>query len=290
MTILLTGVTGQVGSELRGLLSTLDSVVAVDRKTMDLARSDSIVEVMRAVQPSLVVNPAAYTAVDLAESNPELAMAVNAIAPGIIAEEAKRLRAGLVHFSTDYVFDGRKLDPYVESDAPNPLNVYGRTKLAGEKAIAEVGGRYLILRTGWVYAARGKNFLNTMRKLARERTEIRVVDDQRGAPTSARALSEATTSMLGQVASRDWPTGLYHATCAGETTWFGFAQAIMEAGLEPSANRPALIPISSAEYPTPARRPANSVLSNVKLGEVFGIRLPTWRKALTGCLLEATST
>ena len=279
MKVLLTGVTGQIGGELQRTLSRLGTVVPADRGVLDLADRDSIVKAVRAVKPSLIVNPAAFTAVDLAESQPGVAAQINSVAPGILAAEAKRLGAGLIHFSTDYVFDGEKPDPYVETDAPHPLSVYGRTKLAGEQAIAEAGGRFLILRTSWVYSPRGKNFLQTILTLARDRPEIRVVDDQRGAPTSTRAIAEAVRDVLAKTSS-NWPSGVYHMTCAGETTWFGFAQSILQKGLAPSARRPTLVPISTAEYPTAARRPKNSVLSNAKLSEVFGLRLPRWEDSL----------
>jgi len=289
VTLLITGVSGQIGWELQRTLSGLGTVVAADRSKLDLSRRDSIVQAMRDIRPTLVVNPAAYTAVDLAESNEEAATAVNALAPGVLAEEAKRLGAGLVHFSTDYVFDGEKRGAYVETDPTNPLNVYGRTKLAGEQAIAAAGGRFLIFRTSWIYAARGKNFLQTILRLARERPEIRVVDDQRGAPTGARQIAEAVRDVLKKSTSCDWPSGLYHMTCAGDTTWFGFAQAILQRGLAPDTPRPALIPIASAEYPTAARRPKNSVLDNAKLAQTFGVRLPAWEAALAHCLRPAAA-
>ena len=269
MKILLTGASGQVGAELARTLAPLGELIAVDRARMDLANRDAVAATVRAVRPDLIVNPAAYTAVDAAESDVATATAVNAIAPGILAEEAKRSGAALVHFSTDYVFDGEKPGPYVETDAPHPINVYGRTKLAGEKAIAAAGGRHLVFRTSWVYAARGRNFLTTIQRLARERPELRVVDDQRGAPTSARAIADGVAQVL---AKKDWQVGLYHLSCAGETSWYGFAKAIV--------GDTRLVPITSADYPTPARRPKNSVLSNEKLEATFGVRLPDWQSAL----------
>ena len=236
-----------------------------------------MVSVLRAAKPDLIINPAAYTAVDRAESEAEAAMAVNATAPGVIAEEAKRLGAGLIHFSTDYVFDGEKAGPYDEADAPNPLNAYGRSKLEGERAVAQSGARHLILRTSWVYSRRGKNFLLTMLELAKTRPELRIVDDQRGAPTSARALADA----VAQIARRDWPSGTFHLTCSGATTWFGFARAIFELSPGP---RPSLVAITTPEFPTPARRPKNSVLSNAKATQAFGITLPDWQAALAQTL------
>lgn len=277
MKILLTGATGQVGFELQRTLAPLGEVMAADRAALDLADSASITAAVRALRPELIVNCAAYTAVDRAESEPALAMAVNATAPGVLAEEAKRLGAGLIHFSTDYVFDGEKAGAYLETDAPNPLNTYGRSKLEGERAVAQSGARHLVLRTSWVYSRRGKNFLLTMLELAKTRPELRIVDDQRGAPTSARAIADA----VARIAGRDWPAGTCHLTCPGETTWFGFARAIFERAPGP---RPSLVAITTPEFPTPARRPKNSILSNAKAAQAFGITLPDWQTALSDCL------
>jgi dTDP-4-dehydrorhamnose reductase len=279
--VLLTGGSGQVGGALKEVLAPLGEVLAPRRDGLDLASADSILRVTRSFRPALIVNAGAFTAVDLAESQPGAAAAVNAEAPAILAAEAKRLGAALVHFSTDYVFDGTKARPYVETDAPAPLNVYGRTKLEGERALARSGARHLILRTSWVYAAQGKNFMNTILRLAAERPELRVVDDQRGAPTSARAIALA----VGQILEKDFESGLYHLTCQGETTWFGFARAILER--RPPARMPALIPIPTRDYPTPARRPANSLLDNSKIFETFGIRLPDWESALAAELASS---
>ena len=273
MKILLTGATGQVGFELQRTLAPLGEILAAGREALDLASSASIMSAVRALRPDLIVNCAAYTAVDRAESEPAAAMTVNATAPGVLAEEAKRLGAGLIHFSTDYVFDGEKAGAYDEADAPNPLNAYGRSKLEGERAVAQSGARHLILRTSWVYSRRGKNFLLTMLELAKTRPELRIVDDQRGAPTSARALADA----VAQIARRDWPSGPFHLTCQGSTTWFGFAQAIFARSPGP---RPSLVAITTPEFPTPARRPKNSVLSNARLAQAFGITLPDWQTAL----------
>jgi dTDP-4-dehydrorhamnose reductase len=275
--ILLTGVTGQVGHELQRSLAPLGEIIAADRRALDLASRDSIASAVRTLRPALIVNAAAYTAVDRAESEPEAAMAANAAAPGVLAEEAKRLGAGLIHFSTDYVFDGEKPGAYLETDAPNPLNMYGRSKLEGERAVAASGARHLILRTSWVYSRRGKNFLLTMLELAKTRPELRIVDDQRGAPTSARAIADAVAKLAG----RDWPAGTFHLTCQGATTWFGFARAIFERSPGP---RPSLVAITTPEFPTPARRPKNSVLSNAKLAQAFGITLPDWQAALADTL------
>jgi dTDP-4-dehydrorhamnose reductase len=279
--ILLTGRNGQVGWELERKLARLGAVHATDRAALDLADFDAIRRVVREAKPEVIVNAAAHTAVDQAESEPAAAMRLNAEAPGVLAEEAKRLGAMLVHYSTDYVFDGTSQAPYVESDATNPLSVYGRSKLEGERAIEAVDGRHLILRTSWVYSGRGKNFFLTMLRLAKERPELRVVDDQRGAPTWARSISEATAAIL-PVAQGKGISGLFHFTAAGATTWFGFATEILRlAGL---ATR--LTPIAAADYPTAARRPANSVLCNTKLQRDFGVALPEWRDALEVCAAE----
>jgi len=288
--ILLTGATGQVGWELRRSLACLGEVIAPDRGRMDLADAASVRRAVQALGPDLIVNPAAYTAVDRAESEPELARAINAVAPGVLAEEAARLGAVLVHYSTDYVFDGSKAGPYVEEDAPNPLNVYGQTKLAGEEAVRASGAAHLIFRTSWVYGLRGANFLLTMQRLMRERPELKIVDDQIGAPTWSRLIAEATAQVLARVFSPPAargprlaePGGTYHLSCAGETSWYGFAAAIAELGKLEAV--PRLTPIPSSGYPTPARRPANSRLNNDRLEAAFGLRLPDWREALQLCL------
>jgi dTDP-4-dehydrorhamnose reductase len=293
--ILLTGKNGQVGWELQRTLASLGHVIAVGHREMDLADPDSIRKIVREVRPGLIVNAAAYTAVDKAESEPDLAMAVNGVAPGVMAEEAKRLNAAVIHYSTDYVFDGAKERPYVEDDAPNPLNVYGRTKLAGEQAIQATGAPHLILRTSWVYGARGRNFLLTILRLARERSELKVVDDQIGAPTWARLLAEVTSQMVAQLSSplcrQASPisdvSGIYHAVPAGSTSWHGFAAKILEnvsghAGQTP----PKLVPIPTSDYPLPAIRPRNSCVSNEKLTHAFGLEAPSWEDSLTLCLQE----
>lgn len=292
--ILLTGKNGQVGWELQRTLATLGEVVAVDRQTMDLANPDSIRKVIREVKPHLLVNAAAYTAVDKAESEPELAMAINGTAPGIMAEELKRLGAGIVHYSTDYVFDGTKNSPYTETDQPNPLNVYGNSKLAGERAIQAVGVPHLIFRTSWVYGARGKNFLLTILRLAKERDALKVVDDQVGAPTWSRMIAEATSQVLAQVfspitvhtSSIADVSGIYHLGCGGQTSWYGFAEALLECA-SPSVGRAStakLVPITTAGYPLPAKRAPYSVLSSQKLVKVYGIVLPSWHSALEQCM------
>ncbi len=289
--ILLTGARGQVGWELRRTLACLGEVVALDSRTMNLADADAVRRTVRDIAPRIIVNPAAYTAVDKAESEPERAHAVNAVAPGLLAEEAARLGALLVHYSTDYVFDGSGTSPWREDDACAPLNVYGATKLAGERAIQATGCRHLIFRTSWVYGARGSNFLLTMRRLMRERPELKIVADQTGAPTWCRDLAEATAQVLSQVVSparggdRAEPWGVYHMTNAGETSWHGFAQAIQALDEFDETCAPAhLLPIPSSDYPTPARRPLNSRLDNDKLERMFGIRLQDWRAALALCM------
>ena len=249
---------------------------------LDLADPDAIVAVVRRVKPSLIVNAGAYTAVDRAESETDAARAVNAIAPGILGEEAKRGGALLVHFSTDYVYDGTKPSPYVESDATNPVSAYGRTKLEGEQAIARSGCDHLILRTSWVYAPHGRNFMLTMLRLAATHPEIRVVDDQHGAPTSSRQLAEAVVALIGDLDRARAASGIYHATAGGECTWFGFAQAIFaeRARRVEGFAAPRVVPISTAEYPTPAKRPANSRMSNDKLAAAFDVRFGGWREGL----------
>jgi len=281
--ILLTGRSGQLGWELSRALAPLGEVVAPDRTQLDLARPDQIAALVRSSRPDVIVNAAAYTAVDLAESEPDRAHLINAAAPGVLAEEARRCGALFIHYSTDYVFDGTKSTPYVEDDTPNPINTYGRSKLAGENAVRSAGGPYLMLRTSWVYAARGKNFLLTMRRLLRESGPVSVVSDQVGAPTSASALAEATALILhkGAGALGD-ARGVYHVTASGSTSWHGFASEI--ARLEGFDAAARIRPIPSSEYPTAALRPGNSRLSNKRLLDHFGVALPGWEKSLQACL------
>lgn len=284
MKILLTGSTGQVGYELERSLQGLGDVIAVDRSRMDLADLDQVRDVIRSVRPQLIVNPAAYTAVDKAESEPELAHRINAEAPGLMAQEAARLGAAMVHYSTDYVFAGTAPTPRVETDATGPINVYGRSKLAGERAIAAAGIPHLILRTSWVYGMRGKNFLLTMMRLARERDELRIVNDQFGAPTWSRTIADTTALMLAQARAGgdawwDAHGGTYHLSSQGQTTWFEFTQAIIAAaGIDCR-----LVPITTAEYPLPAPRPQYSALSSAKLMAAH-CHLPHWKDALRLCL------
>jgi dTDP-4-dehydrorhamnose reductase len=269
--ILLTGPTGQVGSALLDTLPSLGEVIPLDRSELDLASAESIRAAVRAVRPEVIVNAAAYTAVDRAESEEPLAMAVNRDAPAVLAEEAARLGALLVHFSTDYVFDGEKPTPYVESDVAHPLNAYGRTKLAGERAIEASGCRHLIFRTSWVYAASGKNFLLTMLGLARQGKPLRVVDDQFGAPTSNLMIAAAVPEAI-----RRGGSGVFHMSAQGETTWYRFARAIFEA----TSTKANLSAIPSSGYKTPARRPRNSMLDNTKLEQHFGMRMPSWEDGM----------
>ena len=289
--ILVPGRNGQVGWELQSALAPLGTVIALDRDQMDLANPDSIRRAIREHKPQIIVNAAAYTAVDKAESEPEPAMLINGVAPGILAEEARRLGAVLVHYSTDYVFDGTKKQPYIEDDPPHPLSEYGRSKLAGEQVIASSGATHLIFRTSWVYAARGQNFVRTMLRLGRERSELRIVDDQVGAPTWARFIAEATAQVLRQLGDGHKAignrAGIYNLTAMGATSWYGFASAIFaEAKAQLGVTPPKLIPITTAEYPLPARRPANSRLDNSKLTAAFGLTPPSWNTLLTACIRE----
>lgn len=289
-TILVTGVNGQVGFELLRSLQGLGRVVACDRSMLDLTDLDRVRSVVRELKPSIIVNPAAYTAVDKAETDVDVARRLNADVPRVFAEEAARLGAALVHYSTDYVFDGTKEGAYVETDATNPQNVYGLTKLEGEQAIAATGCAHLILRTSWVYGRRGRNFLLTMLKLSAERPELRIVADQVGAPTWAKTIAATTAHIVAQgtaAADVDWWTrrsGIYHVTSVGETSWCGFAEAIFATAL--AGHEPKVVPIASRDYPTPAKRPANSRLAPDKLRNVFGLRMPVWDDALRLCLSE----
>jgi dTDP-4-dehydrorhamnose reductase len=299
-TILLTGKNGQVGEELLRVLPRLGIVTALGRQELDLSRSEDIRQIIRDVRPNLIVNAAAYTAVDQAEEDESAARAINAHAPAVLAEEAKRVGATLVHYSTDYVFDGSKKSPYEENDATNPLNVYGKTKLEGEQAIRNAGVPHLIFRTSWVYATRGKNFLLTILRLATQQEELRIVQDQTGAPTWSREVAVATTKILAQLlrenggSSFQGRTGTYHMTASGETTWYDFAGAVLKESSDtpqtaswfaaatngrPSITR-RVVPITTEEFPTPARRPLYSVLSNSLLTKTFGVALPNWREQM----------
>jgi len=299
--ILLLGASGQIGWELRRSLSPLGVVAAPGRSELDLADHRRLRDYVRQLVPELIVNAAAYTDVDGAEAAPEEAMAINGTAPGILAAEAERLGIGLVHYSTDYVFDGSGRAPqaetpgYREDDPAKPINVYGRSKLAGEQAVKASGAAHLVLRTSWIYAARGQNFLRTMLRLARERDELRVVDDQTGNPTWARCIAEATAGILAQCRIQEGAAtlrergGLYHLSATGRATWHGFAEAILDRlrarhGATLRARR--VVPIPSAEYPQAARRPPFSVLDCEAAAQTFGVRLPPWREQLYLCLQE----
>jgi dTDP-4-dehydrorhamnose reductase len=287
---MLLGANGQVGKALQRTLVPLGVIEACDRGRVDLASAVAIRAAVSQFRPSIIVNAAAHTAVDRAETEAELAMAVNGAAPGILAEEAGKLDALLVHYSTDYVFDGSKAGAYLEDDATGPLSVYGRSKLAGEQAIKATRGAHLIFRTSWVYGNDGANFMQTMLRLARERTHLRIVDDQIGAPTSSDAIAQATALCVARYletknrssdAASAALSGLYHMSCAGQSSWYGFANAIFDAYLAPEErSRLTVEPIPTEAYPTPARRPRNSLLSNAKLRAKFGVALPDWREAL----------
>ena len=299
MRILLIGREGQIGWELRRTLACLGEVIALDRHTaplaIDLADPQTLRAAVAELKPGLIVNAAAYTAVDLAEQDESIAFQVNAVAPGVLAEAALALDAGLIHYSTDYVFPGDGREPYRESDATGPQGVYGRSKLQGEQAIAQVGCAHLIFRTAWVYGNRGQNFLLTMLRLMREREVVRVVDDQRGSPTWSRMIAETTALAVARACDGDRfvpadRAGIYHMTCGGEATWFEFAQAIRAEGVSRGrlpADCARLEPIPSSQYPVPAKRPAYSVLSNERLHSTFGVRLPHWQSALDLCLDES---
>ena len=294
MRILLTGKNGQVGSELNKILSQFGEVIATGRNEMNLADPSQIRRVVQQVKPKLIINAGAYTAVDKAESDQELAKAVNGIAPKILAEEAKNNDALLIHYSTDYSYNGEMSHrPYLESDSPSPNSVYGKTKLQGDQAIEKSGVSHLIFRTGWVYSKRGEGFLRTILKLSKEKNELLVVNDQTGTPTWCRNIAEATCkSIKNMLEKREGSlsktaasiSGVYHMTCQGETNWYRFAQTILE--LSCPDNMPKLLAISTKEYPTPAIRPTYSVLSNTKLQKYFGIQLPHWEHALKQCLSD----
>lgn len=283
MKILLIGKNGQVGWELRRTLAPLAEVVAVDYPEINFADTPALRRLVAETKPAVVVNAAAYTAVDKAETEQELCHQINATGPAVLAEEARRLGALIVHYSTDYIFDGSKQTPYVETDQPSPLGAYGASKLAGDEAVCASGAEHLIFRLCWVYGARGQNFLLTMQRLAREREKLRVVKDQVGCPTWSRMIAETTALALQQViASRERAAfnGAYHLAASTHTSWHGFASKIME--LMPEADRKCreVEGISTAEYPTPAKRPAYSVLNCDKLQKTFGLRLPDWETSL----------
>ena len=308
--ILLIGSNGQVGTHLSSLLLRLGELAAVNRQELDLTKPDDIRRTIQEVRPQWIVNAAGYTAVDQAESDEITARAVNEQAPAAIAEEAKTIGAALVHYSTDYVFDGSKTSPYEETDTPNPINVYGKTKLGGERAIQESGALHLIFRTEWVYATQGRNFLLTILRLATQKKELRIVADQIGSPTTSREIAVATAKIISQlmekeegVLSLDAIGGIYNMTTEGETSWYEFANAILAEASSATHTLPwvkavtkgmpflteSVLPIKTAEYPTPACRPAYSVLSTARLHDRFGVRLPHWRAELQSLFVPDAS-
>jgi dTDP-4-dehydrorhamnose reductase len=285
--ILLIGKIGQVGWELRRALAPLARIVPVDYPDIDLTEAGSIRKWVRDTGPQIVINAAAYTAVDKAETESERCHQINALAPGILAEEARKVRALLVHYSTDYIYDGTSKTPYQEDDVPNPLGAYGRSKLAGDQAVRHVGGDHLIFRLCWVYGARGQNFMLTIMRLAREREKLRIVSDQVGCPTWSRMIAETTVLALKQVMAAGDPghfKGTYHLAAAGQTSWHGFAQAIVQRMPEGEKKCKVIEAITTPEYPLPAKRPPYSVLSCEKLEWTFGLRLPHWEESLTQVL------
>ncbi|MDD2131210.1 dTDP-4-dehydrorhamnose reductase [Pseudomonas sp. 17391] len=285
MKIVVCGRNGQVAQALQAQLVGLGELHVLGREQLDLAQPEALRGPLRQLAPDLIINAGAYTAVDQAEHEPERAFAINAHGPGVLAEEAARLGAPLIHYSTDYVFDGSKATPYTEQDAPNPLGVYGQSKLAGEQAIAAVAGQHLILRTSWVYSLYGRNFLLTLQRLLQEKPQLRIVDDQIGAPTWAGSIAASTRVLVERwQAGQAGAWGTYHLTAQGETSWFGFAQAIAEQLKAQGLPCAELLPIPSSDYPTPARRPLNSRLDCSRLAREWHIRLPHWQQALIDCL------
>ncbi|AOW12665.1 NAD(P)-dependent oxidoreductase [Hydrogenophaga crassostreae] len=291
MRMLLTGKNGQVGFELQRALTPLGDVHAVDSNDCDLADPQALRALIRRIQPHVIINPAAYTAVDKAEEQIDLAMAVNGHAPGIMGEEAARLGACVVHYSTDYVFDGSKAEPYVEDDVPAPLGTYGQSKLAGEIALQRATDRHIILRTSWVVGAHGNNFAKTVLRLAADRDRLSIVNDQHGAPTSAALLAEVTAKLIGQLQegnTKPFPFGLYHLCASGDTTWFDYARFVLDYAEKSDRAAASVLKIKacdvtaipSSQYPTLARRPSNSRLNTEKFRQTFGLPLPTWQEGL----------
>ncbi len=292
MRVVLFGKNGQVGWELQHSLAPLGEVIALGRKEVDFLDLKGLQRFTLEAKPDLIINAAAYTLVDKAESEPEIAMTVNGEAPGVLAEAAKKLNAGLVHYSTDYVFDGTKREPYSEEDEPNPINVYGETKLAGDRSIQESGCAHIIIRTSWVYGTRGNNFFLTLLRLAREREVLKIVDDQIGCPTWCRAIAQATSGILSDMTAEDRSIvdhmgeieGIYNYSSAGKASWFEFAKAILASDPKRSEHvAREVIPIPTTDYPTPARRPVFSVFSTNRIQAVFGIETPSWEKQLSAC-------
>ncbi|MDH0745802.1 dTDP-4-dehydrorhamnose reductase [Pseudomonas sp. GD03842] len=288
--ILISGQHGQVSQALQPSLNGLGELIVLGRERLDLSQPETIRAVVRDIRPDLIINAAAHTAVDQAESEPALAQAINATAPGVFAEEAKALGVPFIHYSTDYVFDGSKEGAWTESDTPHPLGVYGSSKLAGEQAVAQVGGQYLILRTSWVYSLTGRNFLLTMQRLLQEREKLTVVADQIGAPTWAGTIAQSTRQLIERWREGNpgaW--GVYHLTASGETSWFGFAQAIGQQLIASRKRCAELAPIPSSAYPTPAKRPLNSRLDCSRLQREWGVSQPNWHDALLACLAQQRS-
>ena len=294
MKILLFGKGGQVGWELQRSLAPLGELVALDADSQDFCGDftnlEGIVETVRTIAPGIIVNAAAHTAVDRAESEPELARTINAIAPGVLAQEAQRSSAWLIHYSTDYVFDGNGDKPWLETDPTAPLSIYGKTKLEGEEAICATGCRYLIFRTSWVYAARGGNFAKTMLKLAQERDSLKVINDQIGAPTGADLLADVTTHAIRTAQQHPDVSGLYHLVASGQTSWHGYASYVIDfarqAGIEIKVTPETILPVPTSDFPLPARRPKNSRLDTRKLQHTFGVHLPHWQHGIKRMLSE----
>lgn len=292
--ILLFGKNGQLGRALQQSLQPLGQLVALDRQTQeycgDLTRPQAIADTIRALRPAVIVNAAAYTAVDKAESEPELAHLVNATTPGVMSHEAEKIGAWLVHYSTDYVFDGSGTRPWRETDVPAPLNSYGRSKLAGEQRVTKAGSKHLILRTSWVYGVHGNNFLKTMLRLAQERDTLNVVNDQVGAPTNAAWLAQLTATLMPQILANDSLAGLYQAAAAGETSWHGYARFVIDCARKRGAaikvENGAIRPVSSDQFPTPARRPLNSRLDTGRLRQTFGVQPPDWQTGVMQMLAD----
>ena len=281
MKLLLLGKNGQVGWELQRTLAPLGQVTALGRKELDLTDNQAIRRTVKTTIPDIIVNAAAYTSVDRAEEEPELAMAVNGTAPGILAEEAKKIKALLVHYSTDYIFDGKKKTPYTEEDEPNPINVYGKTKLAGEKAIQETGIAHLIIRTSWIYGLRGKNFLKIILRLAAEKEELSIVDDQLGSPTWCRMIAEATSLLLAMhIRQPEAKSSIYNLCSSDQTSWHGFARAILANTDDQNLKSTIVKPIPSDQYKTRAARPSYSVLDSRKIIKTFNLTLPSWQDSL----------
>ncbi len=287
MKILLTGINGQLGHQLQPHLAKMGDMTAVGRENLDLANPDAISQLIREVKPRLIINAAAYTAVDKSESEPELAHAVNGVAPGIMAQEAKKLGATLIHVSTDYVFDGSKSTPYTETDEAKPLGTYGKSKLVGENAILESGANHIIMRTAWVHGVYGKgNFVKTMLRMGKEREELKVVHDQVGSPTWTGDLAAAIAQIIPHLQSEIY--GIYHYTNSGAISWYDFAVAIFEEAKQLGfpLQVKQVVPITTAEYSTPAKRPAFSVLNSAKISKVLGRHSPYWRDGLRQMLKQ----